>query len=413
MTYSFFSGRPYDNPNGTEFMSEKTKVFDDGKGIWLDPCCGLGILSITLASLQDDPIEFIKNRLVINEKDKTQLDIALNNFKEKFGVVPKSFNEDFLEYDFDIDYIIMNPPYFKYKSSDIYAYFLEKSCDISKGIVSINPISFTNGKNFKNTSTLNCRVRGPFDHIPNHQGQSEEGRYVRIEAYRDITYRDQRDVLIDPVAGDQVARFKVRENAVIYNATPSFDTTDNKNLSFTCLFNVPVGASAINFIDGFDSLTQTGIKITALFSKYSNTLPEGDLVITLTVNSQIKTYTINNFSSGNWHAMVISISNEFSQCGAYVYRIVDDPSDLINHSGFAPILSSTSSFTQSQFNLAQNYILPNSLLWISNIRLFNTMLREEDHDFILSQQYLKDESMLILIDNCKPQIDLPYVSKNR
>jgi hypothetical protein len=271
----------------------------------------------------------------------------------------------------------------------------------------------TNDKNFKNTSTLNCRVRGPFDHIPNHQGQSEEGRYVRVEAYRDITYRDQRDVLIDTVAGEDFARFKVRENAVIYNATPAFDTTDNKNLSFTCLFNVPVGASAINFIDGFDSLTQTGIKITALFLKYSNTLPEGDLVITLTVNSQVKTYTINNFSSGNWHALVISISNEFNQCGAYVYKIVDDPADLINHSGFTPILSSTSSFTQSQFNLAQNYILPNSLLWISNIRLFNTMLREEDHDFILSQQYLKDESMLILIDNCKPQIDLPYVSKNR
>jgi predicted RNA methylase len=154
------------------FMSEKTKVFDDGKGIWLDPCCGLGILSITLASLQDDPIEFIKNRLVINEKDKTQLDIALNNFKEKFGVVPKSFNEDFLEYDFDIDYIIMNPPYFKYKSSDIYAYFLEKSCDISKGIVSINPISFTNGKNFKNTRKklldYNSITLYHFDNIPGH-----------------------------------------------------------------------------------------------------------------------------------------------------------------------------------------------------------------------------------------------------
>lgn len=31
-----------------EFMASKSK-FDDGKGIWLDPCCGLGILSIMLA----------------------------------------------------------------------------------------------------------------------------------------------------------------------------------------------------------------------------------------------------------------------------------------------------------------------------------------------------------------------------
>jgi len=99
----------------SKFMSNKTKLFDNNKGIWLDPCCGLGMLSITLASIQDDPIDFIKNRLIINDKDKYQLDICLNNFKERFGVVPKSFNEDFLEYDFECDYIIMNPPYFKYK----------------------------------------------------------------------------------------------------------------------------------------------------------------------------------------------------------------------------------------------------------------------------------------------------------
>ena len=101
------------------FMSEKTKLFDDGKGVWLDPCCGLGILSICLASIQDDPVDFVKNRLIINERDNNQLQIALGNFREKFGVEPKSFNEDFLEYNFGEDYIIMNPPYFKYRDSDI------------------------------------------------------------------------------------------------------------------------------------------------------------------------------------------------------------------------------------------------------------------------------------------------------
>ena len=54
-----------------------------------------------------------------------------------------------------------------------------------------------------------------------------------------------------------------------------------------------------------------------------------------------------------------------------------------------------------------------SNLWLSNIRLFNTMIKEEDHDFILSQQFLKDESMLLLIDNCRVQSNLPYIAKNR
>jgi hypothetical protein len=34
MTYSFISGRPYDNPNGTEFMSEKTKSFNNLSFSW-------------------------------------------------------------------------------------------------------------------------------------------------------------------------------------------------------------------------------------------------------------------------------------------------------------------------------------------------------------------------------------------
>ena len=41
------------------------------------------------------------------------------------------------------------------------------------------------------------------------------------------------------------------------------------------------------------------------------------------------------------------------------------------------------------------------------------MLKEEDHDFILSQQFIKDESMLLIIDNCRPQLNIPYISKNR
>ena len=115
-----------------ELMSNKTKLFDDGKGVWLDPCCGLGVLSITLASIQSDPVDFIKNRLIINDIDNFQLQIALNNFKEQFGVVPKNFNENFLDFDFQCDYIIMNPPYFKYKENDIYAYFINKACNITK-----------------------------------------------------------------------------------------------------------------------------------------------------------------------------------------------------------------------------------------------------------------------------------------
>jgi hypothetical protein len=203
------------------------------------------------------------------------------------------------------------------------------------------------------------------------------------------------------------------EPAIIYNSLPKFNMTDSKNLSFTCLFNVPSISTTINFIDGYDDSTQLGIQISAVFARYSSSLPNGDLTITVKINSQIKNYVINNFVSSTWHALVISASNEFKQSGAYVYSIKEDPSDIINHNGFIRVLSNISSFTQESFDLTDNYQLLNSKLLITNIRIFNTMLREEEHDFILSQQFLKDESMLVLIDNCRPQSNLPYIAKNR
>lgn len=180
-------------------MSKKAKSFDDGQGIWLDPCCGLGILSITLASLQDDPIDFVKNRLIINEKDNKQLHIALNNFREKFGVVPKSFNQDFLKAKINYDYIIMNPPYFKYGKSDIYAYFIEKACLNTKGFVTINPISFTNGENFQDTRAALLNYRSVnlyhFDNIPGHIFEDAKVRVSIIVTHNNLDERKTTGVI--------------------------------------------------------------------------------------------------------------------------------------------------------------------------------------------------------------------------
>jgi hypothetical protein len=271
----------------------------------------------------------------------------------------------------------------------------------------------TNDRNVGGGSTLSTRIRGPFDFIPNHEGQSIPGRYIRIESYRDLSFKDQRNVLIETVGANKFVKFKTRQTGVIYNANPVFNTTSEKNLSFTCLFNVPSTSSNINFLDGFDPLSASGVKISGQFNRYFNSQPEGDLNITLELNSQVKNYTIANFKSSEWHGLVISISNEFKQCGVYIYSIKEDPADLINHTDFNRIFSNISSITATEFSLEQHYSLPASPLWIANLRLFNTMLKEEQHDFILSQQFVKDESLLILIDNCRPQLNLPYIAKNR
>jgi len=276
-----------------------------------------------------------------------------------------------------------------------------------------NGALLTGDKNYKSTSSLFSRVRGPFDTIPNHIGQSDTGRYIRVEAYRDLTFTDQRDVLIDTVGGDDFARFKVKQTAVTYSAQPKFDEVSAQNLSYTCLFNLQPSVDSVYFINGFDSESQSGIIISGQFTKNSGSQTVGTLVLTVTLNSQVLTYSIANITLGSWYSLVVSVSNEFRQCGVYVYSIMEDPSDITNHNALSRVFASASSLTPVTFNISQYYTLPTSNMWIANIRVFNTMIKEEQHEFIISQQFIKDESLLVLIDNCRQQINLPYIAKNR
>jgi hypothetical protein len=278
-----------------------------------------------------------------------------------------------------------------------------------------NNFLITTDKNVSGNNFKFIRVRGPFDTIPNNIGQSESGRYIRIEAYSNLSFNKQRPIMTTfDEAGNPIVKFKVREPSIIYNAEPQFNLTDICNLSFTALFNVNSNADVIQFINGQDNETGAGIRISGEFIRYIGTEPEGDLNLLIEINGFQKQFSINNFVSGEWHALIISVSNEFKQIGGFVYSIKEDPADIINHTDFVQIFSSQSDFQPQEFNLIdQKYYIPSSSMLLSNIRLFNTMLKEDEHDFILSQQYIKDESKLLIIDNCKPQLNLPYIAKNR
>ena len=277
-----------------------------------------------------------------------------------------------------------------------------------------NNALITTDKNVKTTLSKFIKVRAPYDTLPDHDGQSDSGRYIRIEAYSDLSFSNQKNILTDTDASsNDIVTFKIRESSIVYNATPTFNNTDVRNLSFTALFNLNTSSSVVHFINGYDNETSKGIKISGQFVKNSGDATDGTFTITLTVNGASQTHSISNFKTGEWHGIVVSLSNEFNQSGIYIYSILEDPADMNNHTDFVRVFENQASFTTAEFNLGGKYYIPSSNMWIGNIRLFNTMIKTEDHDFILSQQYVKDESKLIIIDNCKPQLDLPYIAKNR
>ena len=344
------------------------------------------------------PLKYTFNfaSLIENYYDLGSIPINTNAYiiTNEFPPTSSSINVENLQ-SLDTQLVKKNDVIIAYRDSDIYSAWK-------------NGEFVTNDKNTNNVSTKISRIRGPFDYLPNHIGQSDPGRYIRIEAYKDISYEKQQDIIISNSSGTDYSTFLTGQTAIIYNAKPKLDLIDSKNLSFTCLFKLSevVDSESFNFINGYDEETETGIKIDGSYSG-------GVLSVTTYINSISKTFLILNVDTDSWLALVISVSNEFKQFGGYVYLITEDATDIINHTKFRQIGSTISSLSISEFELDQYYVLQSSKLYLTNLRLFKTMIKEENHEFILSQLFIKDESLLLLIDNCRPQLNIPYIAKNR
>jgi hypothetical protein len=177
------SGQYFTPDDVAQWMASHALEF--GKGIWLDPCSGVGNLSYPLIAQQGENAEkFLESSLVLADLDPLALLIARTIFtlhfyktndslfdqiKDKFIV--QNFLENPGEQGFPEavakhapDYVIVNPPYAAskdedmvwqtYKARDLYAYFMERIVLASKGYISVTPQSYTNSDKFSELRSL-------------------------------------------------------------------------------------------------------------------------------------------------------------------------------------------------------------------------------------------------------------------
>ena len=107
------------------------------------------------------------------------------------------------------------------------------------------------------------------------------------------------------------------------------------------------------------------------------------------------------------------VSFQFKQIGLYVYTFSQDPANTQNYNQLVKVFEANSTINENQFTESDFYCIPVSNIHLANIRIFNTMVQEEDHDYLISQLIIRDESMLQVIDNSRPRIGNPYVTRNR
>lgn len=184
------SGQFFTPDDAAEFMAEQASTFP--AGVWMDPCCGVGNLSWHLAAVQADPRAFVRDALILIDRDPTALRSAVALLAADYleegdveGVAAlweRACVRDFLSREAlpKHDYVILNPPYARDRvrtgfstsnAQELYAYFVERVARTSTGFVAVTPASYLAAPKFAALrDVLTYRMPGGdvlvFDNVP-------------------------------------------------------------------------------------------------------------------------------------------------------------------------------------------------------------------------------------------------------
>lgn len=196
---------------------------------------------------------------------------------------------------------------------------------------------------------------------------------------------------------------------VKYKANGVLDDT-MKNIACTMMFNVRTNGKPFVLLESWKAGSpdpSTGMRI-------SGVLNGSTLTITVNVNGVLGTYNFQGVVIGRWYSLVVQLSLEYRQLGVFMYDPVDDALDPLNHNEFKLKMKYVTPITDAySFNTGAPYQLVQGPIYFANLRVFNRTLKQEEHQNILSQLFVQDESMLYIIDNCRPRLDTPIVAKVR
>jgi hypothetical protein len=252
-----------------------------------------------------------------------------------------------------------------------------------------------------NGTLIPIKLNGPKD------SHSHLGKYVVVEGYKTLALAQKdRKSLEEKSAGE--FQFKQSEHGVIYKSVASTENTPN--LTFSALVKFNRGTQTISIFDGFDNILGQGMVISCSLVDTSGL---ANSTIHVNINGSVSTFQIGEIQFDSWYSIIIPVSSQYGQLEVNVYGFSKDPANVKNYNGITKVFSQAVSISKFSFTTTQNWALPAANYSICNVRLFNTMIQEEDHEFIISQLFVRDESVLELIDNARPRLNVPFIAINR
>lgn len=188
-------------------------------------------------------------------------------------------------------------------------------------------------------------------------------------------------------------------DAVFYRAQAQMGTSDSR--SFTCWFSPIVGGGSLRHLLSGRNTTGIGMDVDLVFSTSAN-----QSQVNLTMNSTTTTFTLTGVTleKDQWYAMVVNVSNQFSQASVDIWVMQDNKSELKR------IFHKALPITAVAFDAGESWRIVSSPLLLTNIRIFDRMLEDERQNLVLGQLVVQDSDKAIVIDNAKSILRLARVT---
>lgn len=276
-----------------------------------------------------------------------------------------------------------------YESSSIYSAWLNNQLNTGDSYLD------STGK------LISVKMNGPKDSFLDHLG-----KYVVVEGYRDLSLTTRFQDLTESFAGK--FQFKQSDHAVVYKAVASTEVTPN--MTFSALVKFNAGSQTIRIFDGYDNINSKGLVISCEITDVSG-LP--NVAIHVRINSNQYSFTVGELLYDEWYSLIVPVSAQYGQLEVNVYEFNQDPANIKNYNRLDLVFNGSAKPGTFSFVTTQNWALPSANYSVANVRLFNTMVQAEDHEFIVSQLFVRDESMLEIIDNARPRLNVPFIAINK
>jgi len=258
----------------------------------------------------------------------------------------------------------------------------------------------TGDTNIGASSQATIKMDGPKD------SYTALGKYVVVEGYKNLALNPTKRQSIT-VNSSGSLQFKQSDHAVVYKAVAS--TGNTPNMTFSALIKFNKGTQDIRILDGYDNLLGIGLRVTCSLVDNSGT-PYSTFYVQ--INGTSYPFVIGDLEYDKWYSLIVPVSSQYGQLQLNLYSFGQDPANIKNFNSLVSVYSGSANPGNFTFVTDQNWALPSANYSIANIRLFNTMVQPEDHEFIVSQLFIRDESLLELIDNARPKLNVPFIAIN-